>query len=428
MRVPKYDPIPRSLLTFVIAMLLVGFSARARAQLPGFTQPFDPNTSKISMYPLQNWGLFHKSDTVSIQTSDGSSVRVFNLGGTTVYQGPPGALPSLPVDHYFVECPGDRAQFCVLPDDYQGASFMGVDADNGTDSAYSQRLNQIQPTWVRALVEGQWPTVEPTPGVWNWEPLDRMVAANPGRKIMVTAFIRPSWLTDNNQFLSQFLTYVTAMAQRYDGKIYAIQIWNEPWVETVTANGMAWGDIGNPVTGDMDIDIPVWEQTLATLIATSKQAIRSVSSSIKVFGPDWQSLDYANLVQEFVGLAGSQALDAYTFHANTFLPTTDLISGSDGTNELATLITPYVGTAPWMVTEFHPFGASALGIPTAGADPGVPSPGISWQRGMNRLIQSVVMWRSDGAEAIIPHVMPLSGATIHRQLGGLWMGMGHFGE
>jgi hypothetical protein len=410
MQFPKPFPIYRRQMTFIVGMLLiVGFLREAPAQLPGFTQPFDPNTSKISMYPLQNWGLFHKSETVSILTSNGLSVRVFNLRGTTVYQGPPGALPSLPVDHYFVECLGDRAQFCVLPDDYQGASFLGVDAANGTDSAYSQRLNQIQPTWVRALVDGQWPIVEPMPGVWNWESLDRTVAANPGRKIIVTAFIRPSWVTNN--FLPQFLTYVTAMAQRYNGKIYAIQIWNEPWVETVTANGRAWGDIGNPVTGDMDIDIPVWEQTLATLIATSKQAIRNVSSSIKVFGPDWSSLDYANLVQEVVGLAGSQTLDACTFHSNTYSPTSDLIVGPDGTNELATLITPYVGTASWMVTEFHPFGASALGIPTAGADPGIPSPGISWQRGMNRLIQSVVMWRADGADAIIPHVMPMSGSN-----------------
>jgi hypothetical protein len=413
MRVPKYDPIPcGNQLTFIaMALLMLAFLTEVSAQSAFFTQSFDPNTSKISVLPLQNWGLFHKSDTVSIQTSDGSSVRVFNPQGTTVYQGPPGTLPALPVDHYFVECPGDRAQFCVLPYDYQGASFLGADAADGTDSGYSQRLNQIHPTWVRALTEGQWPIVEPMPGVWDWDSLDATVAANSGRKIIVTAFIRPSWLTDNSQFLPQFLTYVTAMAQRYDGRIYAIQIWNEPWVETVTANGLAWGDIGNPVTGNMGVDLPVWEQTLATLIAASKQAIRNVSSSIKVFGPDWQSLDYANLVQGFVGMAGSQALDAYTFHADTFSPVSELISSADGTNELATLITPYVGTSSWMVTEFHPFGASALGIPQTGADPGIPSLGISWQRGMNRLIQSVVSGRADGAEAIIPHVMPLYGAN-----------------
>ena len=412
MQFPSLHSIDRRQITFTVAMLLVvSFWSETFAQLPGFTQSFDPNISKIRVQPWQNRELFRQSDSVSIQTSDGSSVRVFNIQGTTVYQGPPGLLPPLPMDHYFVECPGDRAQFCVLPDDYQGASFLSVDKPTGIDSSFVEQLNQNHPTWVRILSDGQWHVVEPMPGVWNWESLDQAVAANLGRKIIVTAFVRPSWVTDNNRFLSQFLTYVTAMAQRYEGKISAIQIWNEPWVETVTANGAAWGDIGNPVTGDMRIDLPAWEQTLATLVAASRQAIRNVSTSIKVFGPDWQSLNYAYFVQEFVRMAGIHSLDAYTFHENSYFPTTDMVLGADTTIRLTDLITPYVGSATWMVTEFHPYGASAVGIPRAGAGPGVPSSGINWQRGMNRLIQSVIMWRADGAEAVMLHVMPLTGSN-----------------
>src|SRR5258705_8451019 len=117
MQFPKSFHIYHRQMKFIAGMLLIiGFWSDAPAQLPAFTQPFDPYASKIRVNPWQNRELFHKSDTVSIQTSDGSFVRVFNLEGTTVYQGPPGTLPSLPVDHYFVECPGDRAQFCVLPD------------------------------------------------------------------------------------------------------------------------------------------------------------------------------------------------------------------------------------------------------------------------------------------------------------------------
>jgi hypothetical protein len=387
------------------ALLFFLFGGVAYAQPPNFTQPFDPTTSKIEVDPWQKWGIYRSSDVIRVSTSDGSPIRVFNLQGTTVYQGAPGALPSLPVDHYFVECPGDRTQFCVLPDDYQGASFLGCDAENPTDSASSQRLAQIQPTWARVLTKGQWPVVEPLPGIWNWTALDNTVAANQGRKIIVTAFIRPDWLTNNDDFLPQFLRYVTAMAERYDGKIYAIQIWNEPWVETVTANGMAWGDIGNPVTGNMEVDLPVWGQTLATLISASKQAIRSVSSSIKIVGPDWQSLDYANLTEDFMGMIGDETLDALTFHQNTYFPTVCLYSGPDGTNELANLIQPFTDAAPWMMTEFHPLGASALGLPQSFADPGIPLTGIDWKRGLSRLVQSVVTWTADGAQAVIPHVM-----------------------
>src|SRR5664280_594564 len=111
MRVPKYVSISGNRLMIVALMLhMVASLAEVAAQSPYFTQSFDPNTGKISVYPLQNWGVFRKSDTIGVQTADGSSVRVFNIQGTTVYQGSPGTLPSLAVDHYFVECPGDRSE------------------------------------------------------------------------------------------------------------------------------------------------------------------------------------------------------------------------------------------------------------------------------------------------------------------------------
>ncbi len=392
----------------VVSALLSLVVAAAGDDLPPFSQPFDPSVSKIVVQPWQKWGIFRQSDAISITTSDGSPVRVFNLRGTTVYQGPPGALPALPVDHYFVECAGDRTQFCVLPDDYHGVTFLGVDAADGTDSAVAQRLDQIQPAWVRALTTGQWPSMEPLPGVWNWEPLDRLVAANAGRKIVVAAFIRPDWLTNSSQFLPHFLEYVTAMARRYDGKIYAIQIWNEPWVETVTAYGLAWGDIGNPVTGNMAVDIPVWEQTLATLLAASAQAVHNVSPSVKVFGPDWSNAYYTGSTRHLMANGGISALDACTFHADTAAAPDGPIAGDgSGFANTAEIIQSYVGSLPVIVSEFHVHGRSALGTPNqAEGAPGLPATGLTYLGGMNRLIKSVVMWRAMGVQAILEHVMP----------------------
>jgi hypothetical protein len=418
----------RSAVVLVVLAGAVCFRATtADAQIVSnlFIYPFNPAVAKISFAPFTRQGLFRESDTITISTSDNSSIRVMAIDGTLVYSGIPGAL-QLSRGHYFVECNGDRSQFVVLPSDYQGASFLGADADSGTDSIYSQRMAQIQPAWARVLTEGQWQIVEPSPGVWNWSALDQAVAANAGRKIVVTAFIRPSWVTNN--FLPQFLTYVTAMAQRYNGRIYGIQIWNEPWFTTVTANGLAWGDIGNPYTGNIAVDLPVFEQTLATLIQSSRQAIQSVSPSMQIVGPDWSSNN--GLTQPLMSLLGSQPMNDFSFHANTGGTPDGLISGDNGFAELTSLFLPYIGTLPWMMTELHPFGASALGIPTAGVDPGMPSSGYGWQRGMDRLTKTVVMWRAAGAAAIMPHVLALCAPALSSnwEVFGLEYGPGSYGR
>jgi hypothetical protein len=398
------------LMALAIAACFHAVAVNAQGYTNSFLYSFNPAVSKISFTPATRQGLFGESDTITISTSDNSPIRVMAIDGTLVYSGTPTAL-QLARGHYFVECNGDRSQFVVLPSDYQGASFLGVDAADGTDSVYTQRLAQIQPTWVRALTEGQWPVVEPSPGVWNWSTLDQTVAASAGRKIVVTAFIRPGWVTNN--FLPQFLTYVTAMAQRYNGRIYAIQIWNEPWYSTVTANGLAWGDIGNAYTGNPAVDLPVFYQTLATLISSSRAAIQGVSPSMQVVGPDWQSPEDCNMTQPVMSLLGSQPMNIFSFHANTWTSPDGLTSsGSNGFAELTDLFLPYIGTLPWIVSEFHPFGTSALGIPTSGAEPGVPSPGFDWRRGMDRLTKTVVMWRAAGAQAIMPQVLPICAATL----------------
>ncbi len=373
--------------------------------LPPFSQPFDPSVSKIVVQPWQKWGIFRQSDTISITTSDGSSIRVFDLQGTTVYQGLPGTLASLPVGHYFVECYGDRTQFCVLPDDYVGASFIGADADSGGDSAYSQRLARIQPGWVRALGP-LWPDVEPLPGVWNWEAVDRLVAANAGRKIVLAAFIRPDWLTDNEQFLPHFLEYVTGLAQRYDGKIHGIQIWNEPWVSTVATNGMAWGDIGNPYTGNFEVDFPVWAHALATMITTAAQSIRNVSSSVKVVGPDWQTPCNAGGANALIDLGATSALDYYSFHEVTaYRPDGPYSKDGNGYVDCQKFFRPRIGSLPMIASETHAWGRSALGTPNQDwPDVEIQT---TWLEGMNRIAKAVVMWRADGVETIMQHVMPM---------------------
>src|SRR5580704_6199285 len=133
-------------------------TADAQAVSNLFIFSFNPAVSKISVTPSVRWGLFRASDTITISTSDNSTIRVLTQNGAVVYLGPPTSL-QLAVGHYFVECNGDRNQFCVLPNDYAGASFLSTEADNGGDSSLTARLDGINPSWVRTGA-GDWATVE----------------------------------------------------------------------------------------------------------------------------------------------------------------------------------------------------------------------------------------------------------------------------
>ena len=90
-----------------------------------------------------------------------------------------------------------------------------------------------------------WTALEPQPGVWNWQPLDIWVAAAEAhgvRDILLTLGQTPPWASSNpddvnyigagapapptdNQY---WRDYVTAVAQRYKGRIRYYEIWNEP--------------------------------------------------------------------------------------------------------------------------------------------------------------------------------------------------------
>jgi hypothetical protein len=59
-----------------------------------------------------------------------------------------------------------------------------------------------------------------------------------------------------------------------------------------------------------------------------------------------------------------------------------------------------------MISEFHAYGASALGVPNQPSD-AIGLSGIDWHRGMCRIVKTVVMWRAEGAQAIYEHVLPL---------------------
>ena len=90
-----------------------------------------------------------------------------------------------------------------------------------------------------------WTSLEPQKGVWNWQPLDIWVAAaeqHGGPDILLTLGQTPAWASTNPDDVNyigagapappadmqDWRDYITAVAQRYKGRIRYYEIWNEP--------------------------------------------------------------------------------------------------------------------------------------------------------------------------------------------------------
>jgi hypothetical protein len=365
-------------------------TADAQAVSSLFIYPFNPAVSKISTAPSARWGLFRQADTIAISTTDNSPIRVLAMNGSVMYLGPPTSLQFAP-GHYFVECNGDRDQFAVLPNDYVGASFLGTDADDGTDSQLTQRLAVINPSWVRTG-NGEWAVVEAQQGVWNWTVMDQTIAANAGRKIIAYAGnLLPPWVNSNN-FVASYTQVVQALASRYSNQLTALEVWNEPWYNKF------------PNTTNLDTFVAFYLQ----LQSQARQTVKAINPSIQVIGPAWsdfvqvESLAMTNSIGLFDGWSwhdydrGDQAPDQDYDGNPNWVPILE-------TDRLSYYFGNFATQKPLLVDELGLYGQSALGIANTSTQALYRS-NLDWYRGMCRAIKTTVMYRACGVEAIIPHI------------------------
>jgi hypothetical protein len=358
-----------------------------------FTQKFDIRSHLIQLSLPERFGLFRESDKIFIERTHGAKVRVFTLRGDTVYEGRPGKLPALAVNHYFAETDGDRTQFAVLPENYHGATFLGTEADSGTDIQLSQKLEQIQPAWVRAG-EGQWAIAEAQQGVFNWVATDRMMDANAGRKIIVYAGDKPPAWVNSTNFLDGYAQFVQALATRYKNQLTAIEIWNEPWYNKF------------PNTTNLNTFVAFYLQ----LFAQASRVVKAVNPSIQVIGPAWSGF----VRNESLAMTSNLNLfDGWSWHdygrgrcapdqdcgPPDWVPMLEI-------NRLSAPFGDFVTRKPLLVDELGLYGQSALGITNTTTEPGYRS-NLDWYRGMCRAIKTCVMYRAAGVEALIPHVFDL---------------------
>jgi hypothetical protein len=390
------------------APIFVSNHACVRTNSPSlFILPFNLTNYFIQITPSIRHGLFRTSDTVAIATAGQAPIRIVSLCGEELYAGAPGAF-QFPVGHYFVETSGDRTQFAVLPNDYAGASFLGTGAKNGGSMAFdisnAERVDQTYSAWARYCGGNNWAGTEPQRGVWNWATSDAFVTANQGRKIIYNCgFIRPTWV-GNSEFVKEFVEYVRAVAKRYNGRIYAIEIWNEPTFES--------GFLTNPT-----MDWRVVAQSYAQLLQKSCFAVRSVSSSIKIVGPAWYEGGFVSETATIAQLGGNLYLDALSSHdymmpfmapdftGNYYVDNVHWVSSID--SQCADYRSVLPGK-PILIDEIGLFGHSALGINWTNGVNAAYLTDLDWDLAMWRASKYVVMYRAGGADALTPHVFTMN--------------------
>jgi hypothetical protein len=154
-----------------------------------------------------------------------------------------------------------------------------------------------------------WTSLEPQQGVWNWQPLDIWVAAAEQHgvpDILLTLGQTPTWASTNpddvnyvgagapapptdNQY---WRDYITAIAQRYKGRIRYYEIWNEPNDPTYYTGTVA---------------------ELAELTAEAYSIIKSVDPGNIVLSPAAYAPGYLNQLLE-AGIAQNVDMIAYHFY------------------------------------------------------------------------------------------------------------------
>ncbi|NQU10447.1 putative Ig domain-containing protein, partial [bacterium] len=387
-----------SLLGWCCALLLAG-QAVADPGLPPFSYSFDVTTGRITLTPASRWMLFRESDTVSIGTTGNTTIRVLSLDGALVYQGPPTSR-TFARGHYFVETPGDRTQFAVLPDDCGILEMMGVH-DTGSWTQGNQVKASLGPRWERSG-HGLWLRVQPTATTWDWSEMDNAMAdlEGTGRKIIYIGGAGapgvPAWISPNqpitaytNAVVTAYTNFVARALARYGDKIYAWEVWNEPLRETLGIAEYA------------DIEPMFLELAKATKIVRDQ-----VAPGVKLLGPAWHGANIGD--NDWLRAHGiDDILDILSWHdydSGYYAPDRDYPNLVNLHQRVQNAYGDSLTVKPSVVGEMGVFGRSALGCPAPVENQQTLNSGISWFRGFCRAAKLPVMYKADGVVGLVPQV------------------------
>jgi concanavalin A-like lectin/glucanase superfamily protein/putative Ig domain-containing protein/PKD domain-containing protein len=366
----------------------------------GFTQSFNPAGSNILFTTTNVQGFFHVGDPIGLATIDGSPLNVFAWYGNLLYSGPATTL-YLPAGHYFVEAPGDRNEFAVLPADWSTLTNVGWDSGFWATPSLLTAASFLKFGWVRGAFE--WAVIQAGgSNSWDWTTTDQIINAHHGlRKIEMTLQDAPAWVQNPvtlawnlspSQFTQAFAQFAQAVAQRYSNLVDVVEVWNEPNIYTLP---------GTNVVG-----------LYVNMLAAARAALPTVKLSAPV-------LNSGLLIRDAQALASAGAgsyldYDAYhDYEARSGAPDV-----AEATNAVWLTVPQRVQGnfaifgKPILVDEVGLYGVSALGAPNPPPLPGlVENSGLSWTTGMIYAIKYAIMYAATNNVTLMPHEL-LSGTTM----------------
>jgi hypothetical protein len=169
--------------------------------------------------------------------------------------------------------------------------------------------NLPMPAWRLWDARVTWPDLEPSKGQWRFDSLDRALALADAHHtdVLLTLGLTPRWASARPdepsgyapgyaaepKDMEDWRTFVQTIAKRYQGRIHAYEIWNEPNVKRF------------------------WTGSIEQLVALTREAsliIHSIDSQALVVCPPATNSSGVKWLAEFLSKGGSQYVDVIGYH------------------------------------------------------------------------------------------------------------------
>lgn len=170
----------------------------------------------------------------------------------------------------------------------------------------SNHIDSLGVSWVKQIV--YWRDLEPVEGAIDFSTLDAMVTALADYQILLTVTAAPDWARSIQEEsgppddYATYIRFVETLAQRYQGRVAAYQIWNEPNLRS------RWKSTVHTISAE----------SYMQLLRQSTDAIKSVDPSALVVSAGLAPTGYNDALNAEAGNLEINAVDDRVFLANMY--------------------------------------------------------------------------------------------------------------
>lgn len=195
-----------------------------------------------------------------------------------------------------------------IPRSYFGMHFHRIPAGHG-DSVETQWPAIGVGSWRLWDARVAWPDIEPSPGVWRFQRLDRClaIAESLGIDVLVPLGLSPGWASARPAEPSAYTlgaasephrngdwdAYVQTVCRRYSGKVKAYETWNEPNLRAF-------------YSGNVD--------TMLHLATETWRTVKSVDSGALVVSPSPTESAGLRWLDQYLQRGGGKYADVIGYH------------------------------------------------------------------------------------------------------------------